>query len=309
LIEEAFLISLLTAGVRMATPILFAALGEIFAERSGVMNLGLEGIMLMGALGTFAGIYHTGNIWIGVLIGAITAGLISLPMAFMSITLGINQVVVGLTITLLGTGLSSFLCRTIFGIFGVPPPIEGLKIVEIPVLSQIPILGQILFKHNMLVYLALILVPICGIILFKTTLGLKIRAVGENPQAADTLGINVHHIRYLCVIFGGLMAGLGGAYLTLDVKVFQDLMTGGRGWIALALVIFGDWNPYKTLIGALIFGCAIALQFKFQAVAGIISPQIWTMLPYALTIIAFVGLGRKASTPAALGIPYKRGGE
>ncbi|MEM3507051.1 MAG: ABC transporter permease [Candidatus Bathyarchaeia archaeon] len=308
MIEEAFLISLLAAGVRMTTPILFAALGEIFTERSGVMNLGLEGIMLMGALGTFAGIYHTGDIWFGILIGAIIAGFMSLPLAFMSVTLGINQVVVGLTITLLGTGLSSFLCRTIFGIFGVPPPIKGLDIIEVPILSQIPILGSILFKHNILVYLALILTFICGFILFKTTLGLKIRAVGENPQAADTLGINVHRIRYLCVIFGGLMAGLGGAYLTLDVKVFQDLMTGGRGWIALALVIFGDWNPYKTLIGALIFGCAIALQFKFQAVV-MISPQIWTMVPYALTVIAFVGLGRKASTPAALGIPYRRGGE
>jgi len=278
----------------MSTPILIAALGEIFAERSGVINLGVEGIMLMGAFTTFAGTYFLGSPWIGLLAGILTGAVMGLLMAFLTVTLTANQIVCGLVITLLGTGLSSFLSRVVFGMFSTPPIIQGLEPIHIPVLGDIPVLGSVLFQHNALVYFSWLLIPVLYFMLFRTSVGLAIRASGENPDAAAVLGVHVKALRYVCVIFGGMMAGLAGGYLSLDVKVFQDYMTGGRGWMAVTLVILGDWEPFRTLAASILFGGALALQFRFQAIAGgAIPAQIWNMAPYIVTLVALVMYARR----------------
>ncbi len=292
----------------MATPILFAALGEIFAERSGVVNLGVEGMMAVGAICGFITVFYTNSLWLGIVFGMIAGSLMALIHAFLSITVRANQIISGITIWILGTGIYLFLFRTSFGIRAIPPTIEGFKAIKVPVLGQIPILGPIFFQQDILVYFALISVLLCAIVLSRTTLGLKIRAGGENPLAVDVLGVNVHRIRYLCVIFGGLMAGLGGAYLSLaSLAMIPENITAGRGWIAIAIVIFGRWNPYGALAGVLLFGSVNALQMRVQALGIAIPYQFVVMLPYILTIIALVLTYKRAMAPAALGIPYTRG--
>lgn len=304
---DIFFITLFASTIRLAVPILSATLGEIFSQRSGVLNLGIEGMMLMGALGGFLGAHFTGSLWLGVLFGMIIGGLFGLIHAFFSVTLGVNQMLSGIGLYMLGWGLSSFLFRAIFGLSPVTR-LEGFSAIHIPILSQIPILGPILFQQNILVYLIILLVPLFTIILFRTTIGLKIRAVGENPMAADTLGISVFRIRYLCVIFGGMLAGLGGAYLVLaEIGVFTNQMTAARGWIAVALVIFSKWKPSWALIGALLFGLANAMQLRFQALGIAFPYQFLLMLPYILTITALILLYRRAERPGALTRPYKRG--
>ena len=190
----------------------------------------------------------------------------------------------------------------------VPPTVEGFDPIPIPILSQIPVLGPIFFQHTIFVYAALLMVPICTIILFKTTIGLKIRAVGENPRAADTLGINVYRVRYLCVIFCGVMAGLGGAYLSIaELGIFSEAMTAGRGWVAVALVVFGKWLPSRIFFGAILFSFVDAMQLRLQTIGVAVPYQFLTMLPYVLTIIVIAGAYKRAGAPAAIGIPYKRG--
>lgn len=302
------LVSLFAITLKLAVPIALAALGEIFAERSGVLNLGVEGIMLMGAFTGFWAAYYTGYLWSGVLFGIITGGVMGLLMAFMSVTLRADQVVSGLGIYYLGWGLSYVLYRIAFGTSIVTPKVEGFGTIHIPVLSQIPIIGPILFQQNILVYLTIILIPVCAIVLFRSTFGLKIRATGEKPEAADTAGINVNRTRYLCVILGGVLAGLAGAYLTLALdKMFMENMTLGRGFIAIAIVYFGKWNPYRTFGGALLFGGAYSLQFWLQSAGVVIPYELLQMLPFILTIGVLTLVARKAYEPAALGIPYKRG--
>ncbi len=304
---DAIIIGTFAASVRMITPILFTALGEIFAERSGVLNLGLEGMMVMGALAGFMVSYYTGNLWLGMFAGVLVGGILGLFMAIMCITLRFNQAVSGITVTLFGLGLSALLYRIAFGILSVPPIIEGLNITPIPLLSQIPVLGPIFFQHNIFVYAAFLSVPICTIALFKTTIGLKIRAVGENPNAADTLGINVYHIRYLCVIFCGMMTGLAGAYLpVVELKIFTEGMSAGRGWMAIALVIFGKWIPFRVFLGAALFGFVDAMQLRLQAIGIAMPYQFLVMLPYVLTIIVIAAAYKRAGAPASLTIPYKR---
>lgn len=304
---EIFLTTLFASTIRLAIPILLATLGEIFSQRSGVLNLGIEGMMLMGALGGFIGAHFTGSLWFGVLSGIIIGGLFGLIHAFFSVTLGVNQMLSGIGLYMLGWGLSSFLFRAIFGLSPVAR-LEGFSAIHIPILSQIPILGPILFQQNILVYLTFLLVPLFTIILFRTTIGLKIRAVGHNPMAADTLGISVFRIRYLCVILGGMLAGVGGAYLVLaEIGVFTNQMTAARGWIAVALVIFSKWLPSWAMAGALLFGLANAMQLRFQALGVAFPYQFLLMLPYILTIIALIISYRRAERPAALTRHYKRG--
>ena len=311
ILTEAFLILLLAATVRMATPYTLTALGEIFSQRSGVLNLGLEGMMLAGAFGSFMGMAYTGSAWLGVLIGVLAGGLMGLIHAFLSITLRVNQVISGIGINILSLGLVGFFFRVAFGVFGTPPTISGLGTTEIPILSQIPVVGTILFKQNILVYVTLILVFLCAIVLFRTTYGLRIRAVGENPRAADTVGVNVNRVRYLCVIFGGLMAGLGGTVLIMSVpgQTFKEYIIGGRGWIAVALVIFAKWLPYRAFGGALLFGGLDALQLRLQAMGVAIPYRFLLVLPALLTLIILIIVSRKASGPASLCVPYKRGEE
>ena len=273
-----------------------------------MLNLGIEGIMLMGAFTGFAVAYFTGNIWLGVLAVLLVCALLGLLMSFMSVTLGADQVISGLAITLLGTGLGFFLFRMLFGVRTTLPYIEGFRTVSIPILSEIPILGPALFQQYALVYIVLLIVPISAIVLFRTTLGLKITAVGENPRAADTAGINVYRIRYLCVIIGAILAGLGGAFLSLvQFHTFLSGMTAGRGFIAIALVIFSRWNPYLALGGALLFGGVDALQMRLQA-SGLfpLPSQFALMFPYLLTLIILIVVGRKVKGPASLCTPYKR---
>ncbi len=310
LISTSFIIGILAASIRLATPILLAALGEIFVERAGILNLGVEGIMLMGALSGFLGGYWSGNLWAGVLAGMLTGVLFGLLMGFMSITVRANQVVAGIGITILGGGLSTLLFRLAFGLRTIPPTLDIFPTLPIPLLSQIPFIGPVLFEHNVLVYLALILVPAASAVLYRTHFGLKVRAVGESPDAVDARGISVARTRYLALIIGGAMAGLGGAYLVLgSLGLFWTQMTAGRGFIAIAVVVFSKWDPARALLGALVFGVASALQISLQTLGMPIPSQILLMLPYIITIIVLVGVSRRAEFPSAYAVPYFRGGE
>lgn len=307
-LSQAILISLLVGTLRLSTPIVFAAIGEIFTERAGILNLGVEGIMLMGAFAGFWGTFNTGNLWVGTLLGMAVGALMALLMAFFSVTLRVDQVISGMGIYFLGLGLSSFLYRIAFGIRISPPTVEGFQDIPIPLLSRIPFLGPILFQHNALVYLAILLVPLSVVVLYHTTFGLQVRAAGENPRAADTLGVNVNLIRYLCVILGGVLVGLGGVVLSVGhLRMFWENMTVGRGFIAIAIVYFGKWHPYRTFAGALLFGGAYALQVWLQAMNAPVPHQLLLMSPYLLTVAVLAIVAREARGPTALGVPFKRG--
>lgn len=310
-----FLVAWSTAGIRLAVPVLLAVLGEIMTERSGVMNLGLEGVMLVGAMvGFFVAhsIEHTIHLsdlaaWAGLAAGLFAGAVMGLFMAVLTISLRADQVIAGVTLVLLGQGLTSYLYRQQVASLG--SRVTGLAPLSIPVLSKIPVVGDILFNHNPLVYAAAGLTLLCWFFLFRTNWGLEVRAVGENPLAAATSGLNVERIRYQCVLIGSAMAGLGGAVLTVvQLNLFTEGITAGRGWIALALVFFSRWQPLWGLIGALLFGFADALQFRIQAMGLKELPyEFLLMLPYVLTLFVLLwGNGRNA-TPAALGTPYVKG--
>jgi simple sugar transport system permease protein len=306
-LEAAFISGLIGAMMRMATPIIFATLGEILAERSGVLNLGIEGIMLMGAMTGFLVSISTGSLWFGVLMAAVVGMALGLLMAFLSVHLGLSQHVSGLGITLFSAGLAMFIYRLHFGSPTVPPTVEPFHQVAIPLLSEIPIIGSGLFKQYTLTYIAWLLVPAISILLYKTKVGLKIRTVGENPIVADTVGVNVTLTRTLCLVAGGALMGIGGAFLTLaHQNMFLIDVIGGRGWVAIAMVIFGNWDPVKGMLGALIFGCLDGLQLRLQGLGIKLSFHLFLMIPYLLTIVALVSVSRKASVPAGLLKPYRR---
>lgn len=299
------LLGILYSGIRLATPYLYAAIGETFAQRSGVLNLGVDGIMLMGA---FTGFYvgmKTGNLWLGLLSAAMVGILMGLMMSVISVTLQAEQGISGIGLQLFGLGLSTLLFKTTMG--GVES-ITGFQPVKIPLLGDIPYLGEALFNHNLLVYGAFLLVPLSEFILNKTTFGLKIRAVGQNPQAADSLGVNVTRIRYTTVTLGGMLAGIAGASLSIAlINLFQQNMTNGMGFIAVALVYFGSWRPRGVLLGSLIFSFVNALQLWIQ-VKGINLPSdLAVMMPYVLTILALAFAVRRGSQPAALTKVFTRG--
>jgi simple sugar transport system permease protein len=305
-----FLEGLFAATIRMATPILIAAIGENLSESSGVLNLGVEGTMLVGACLGFLVTYDYKEPWLGVTAAIAAGGLIGLLMAFLSVKARINQTVSGMAITIFGGALSTFMFYSKFKeSIAQFPNVEGLKPVQIPALSDIPFIGPVLFQHQILVYVGLILTAIFAIALFKTTLGLKIRAIGENPRAADTLGVNIFRVRYLCVIVGGMMAGLAGSFLSLAYyNSFVPEMTAGRGWMAVAIVILGGWNPWKVLLGSLIFGGADALRLRLKPLGFGVPEQFLMMIPYLLVIIALFLIARKKRAPAALAVPYSRAG-
>ncbi len=299
--------SLIASSIRAGTPLLFATLGEIVTERSGVLNLGLEGIMIVGALTGFAVSLLTGNAWIGVLAAGIAGMLIASIHAFFSITLKANQPVTGLMIVLLGTGLTGFLGRNYIGQVA-----EYIQPINIPILSSLPFVGEAFFQHDPLVYAAMLLTPLIWFILFRTRYGMEIIAVGENPEAADTLGVNVDIIRYTSTLIGGFLAGIAGAYLSLAyAKLWTDGMTAGRGWICLALVIFSGWMPQRAVLGAYLFGGLDVLSFKVQAAGIGVSYHLLRMVPYVVTVIVLLfSVIRKRElfgAPAALGKPYIRG--
>ena len=300
-------ITLFTAAIRSATPILYPALAGIFSERSGVLNIALEGIMLISAFAAVVGSYYTGNPWIGVLC-AIAAGLLtSLIHAFMCINMRADQAIVGTGINILGAGLPSFLLLKLFGSQGISPIVERIPEWRVPILADIPIIGPVLGMQSPLVYIGLIMVPVSWYVLFKTPFGLRLRSVGENPRAAETVGVSVYAMRYAGVLIGGALAALGGAFLSVSyLAQFVKLMTAGRGFIGLAAMIFGRWNPWGALFACLLFGFADALQAAAQAANVPVAPQFLRMLPYILTIIALAGAMGRAEPPAYVAKPYEK---
>lgn len=302
-----FLIALLSASLRLSVPILLAALGGMYSERAGVVNIGLEGMMLTGAFAGVVGSYFSGSQWIGVLVAIISGILISLLFSFVTVNIKIDQIVSGVAINLLAIGVTSFLYRALFGITTVPITVKAFDTLNLPILSKIPIIGDIFFKQTVLVYLAFLLVPISSFILYKTSWGLNIRTVGEHPMAADTVGIPVNKVRTICVMLSGVLAALGGCFLSLgQFNMFVDNMVTGRGFIAVAAVIFGKWNPKGILIASLIFGVADALQIRLQIANVGIPYQFLLMFPYLLTVVAVTGMKNKSISPKALGTPYEK---
>lgn len=310
LITFSLVVGWLSASMRLATPILFAALGETFTERAGILNLGLEGIMLVGALAGFVVAFASGSLWLGILGAALSGVLMGLLMGFMSVTAKVNQVVAGLGITILGGGLSTLLFRLFFGLRSEPPTIKTFPVRPIPLLSEIPVLGRMLFSHNVMVYLALVLVAVSWVVLYRTRFGLALRAVGERPDAVDTRGLSVSLLRYLSLIIGGALAAVGGAYLPLaNLGLFWTEMTAGRGFIAIAVVVFARWDPVGALLGSLVFGGAHALQLTLQTLEAPIPSELLLMLPYVATIVVLVSVSRRAEFPGAFAVPYARGDE
>lgn len=305
LFNSAVLVGILASGIRLATPYLYAAIGETFGQLSGILNLGVEGIMLMGAFSGFYATFQTGNPWLGLLAAILVGGLMGLAMAFISVTLEAEQGISGIGLYLFGLGMSDLLFQVTIGKVN---PVSGFPALNFPVLSSLPILGRIFFQHNFLVYGAFALVPISWFILNKTTWGLKIKAVGQNPAAADALGVNVAVVRYITVTVGGMLSGIAGASLSIALlNVFQQNITSGMGFIAVALVYFGGWSPVGVLGGSLLFSTVNALQLWIQVKGIPIPPDFAAMLPYILTILALIFAVRKVSQPAALSKIFKRG--
>ncbi len=300
------LVGILASGIRLSTPYLFASLGETFGQKSGVLNLGVEGIMLLGAFAAFYTTFITENLWLGLLAAIIVGGIMGLAVAVISVTLKAEQGISGIGIYLFGLGMSELLFQKTLGTVEI---VSGFSSIYIPLLSDIPIVGEIFFQQNLLVYFAYIMVPVSWFVLSKTTLGLKIRAVGENPEAADTLGVSVSGVRYFTQIFGGVMSGIAGASLSIALlNVFQQNLTSGLGFIAVALVYFGGWRPLGVLIGSLIFSMVNALQLWVQVLNIPIPSDIAVMMPYVLTILALVIAVQRVRPPSALTKPYERGG-
>lgn len=305
LFSSAVLVGILASGIRLATPYLYAAIGETFGQLSGVLNLGVEGIMLMGAYAGFFVTFQTGSPMLGLLAAILVGGLMGLAMAFISVTLEAEQGISGIGVYLFGLGMSDLLFQITIGKVN---PVSGFPAVHIPVLSDLPFVGRILFQHNLLVYVAFALVPITWFILNKTTWGLNIKAVGQNPAAADALGVNVARVRYITVTLGGVLSGIAGASLSIALlNVFQQNLTSGMGFIAVALVYFGGWSPVGVLGGSLLFSIVNALQLWVQVKGIPIPADFATMLPYVLTILALIFAVRKVNQPAALSKIFKRG--
>jgi len=300
------LLGIISSGIRLATPYLFASIGEAFSQRSGVLNLGVEGQMLLGAFASFYVVMNTQSLFLGVLAGIGVGALMGLAMGFVSVTLQAKQGISGIGFYLFGLGMSNLLFQTLVG---TVETVQGFPDVPLPLLSRIPVIGDIFFNQNLLVYLAFLLVPIASFVLNKTTLGLKIRSVGENPEAADSLGVSVSKIRYFTTIFGGAMSGLSGASLSIALlNVFQLGMTAGQGFIAVALVYFGAWRPWGVLLGAMLFSLVNGLQLWIQVLGIEIPSEFAVMMPYLLTIIVLTISRTKHTTPSALTKVFEREG-
>ncbi|NJP09144.1 MAG: ABC transporter permease [Leptolyngbyaceae cyanobacterium RU_5_1] len=299
-----FLSDYLTASLRLSVPLAFAALGGLFSERSGVLNIGLEGMLLTGAFVSAATTFASGSVWVGTLAAVGAGGLVGVLHAYLSVTLRVDQLVSGLAINLSAAGLTAFGSRLVFNT-ATTQRLPGIGPIAIPGLSQIPILGSLLFNQDLMVYVLLLLIPLITYFLFRTSLGLTLRAVGEYPHAADTAGIQVALVRYVSVTWSGCLAALGGTYLVLvHVKFFTEGMSAGKGFIALAALIFGRWHPVGTVLACFLFGATEALQLRIQAFNLNIPYQFLVMLPYLIALLALVGLAGRSTPPAALGVPY-----
>lgn len=304
-VSDSFLVAVAAGMVRSATPVLYATLGEIITERSGVLNVGLEGIMLVGACTSVMVTFQTGNAAVGVLSALAAGAVLGLFHALMSIYFKANQVATGIAMTIFGAGLSAFLGASYVG-----KQIQNIGPYKVPVLSDIPVVGPIFFSHDVLVYGTYLLVPALAFFLYRTQWGLSLRAVGEAPVSAAAAGVKVEMVRYVATICGAALAGLGGAYLSLVyAQGWTENITAGRGWIAVGLVLFALWDPWRAVLGAYLFGGAISLQLRLQAAGSDISPYLLGMVPYFLVILVLsIGTARQKKAPlgapSALGLPY-----
>lgn len=313
-LDQIFAASVFASAIRLATPYIFAALGETFAQRSGVLNLGVDGMMLMGAFAGFYAVYITQqnqtvsepmSLLFGVFIALAVGGLMGLAMAFVSVTLKAKQGISGIGVYLFGLGLSELLFHQWVG---TPKSVNGFPRITFPVLTDIPVIGEIFFHHNLLVYVAFALVPLSAYILNRTTFGLMIRAVGQNPEAADAMGVSVTRVRYATVTIGGMLAGLAGASLSIAlINVFQQNLTAGKGFIAVALVYFGGWRPWAVAAGAILFSFVSAMWLQIEVIGLDVPSELAELAPYVITIIALVFASKRQEQPTALTKPYERG--
>ncbi len=296
------------AMIRVATPLLCATIGEMFSERAGVLNLGIEGIMLLGAMSGFTVAYFSGSLWLGMAAAAGSGIVFGALMGLLAVTLGLSQHVSGLGVTMLCTGISFYCYRLIFGQPSQPPNVEAFAPVPVPGLADLPFLGTVLFDHVMVVYLVFALVPLAAWLLYRTPWGLALRTVGENPHAAAGAGIAVAWMRYQALMISGALFALGGAYFSLaQFNAFTFGVISGRGWVCIALVVLGRWDPWRCALAALLFGAVDALQLRLQSSGAIDLPyQLFLMLPFLATVVAMAMLSRSARAPAALLVPYRR---
>ncbi len=299
------LTSILAGGVVLSVSILFVSIGEVYSERAGVINLGLEATITLTAFVGLWVTFETGNFYLGTLAAIVMGAGVGLIHSFTCVKMRINQLIAGLLILSLANGLANFFNSVV--IEAAVPTVTPLRSISIPFLSDIPVLGEILFQHNAFVYLAYFLAVVFGLILYKTTWGLKIRGVGENPEACDAAGINVNLIRHLCVIFSGVMAGLAGAFLTLGyLGLYDSGIAGGRGWIAIIVVIFSRWSPYRAILGSLMFGIGYSVAANLIGIGSGINYYFLLTMPYLLALIVIVLFVGKKKAPAALTVPYWR---
>lgn len=300
--------SLWAAVLRIATPLIFGVLGALLCERSGVLNLGIEGIMTMGAMTGWLAVYMGAPLWMGLVVAALCGATMGLLHAMLTVPLGLSQHVSGLGITLFASALAYYLYRLLVQVGDLPPTIEPFRAQEIPVLSDIPILGPVLFSQTLPTYLALVAVAIMAYLLTRSPLGLAIRMTGENPHAVEAQGLNPIRIRIGAVVAGSALMAVGGSFLTMAAfDSFFPGMVQGRGWICIALVVFASWRPGKALLGALLFAFFDAYQLRLQTVVEGVPYQLFLMAPYVLSIVALILVARRAEVPAALMAPYRRG--
>jgi general nucleoside transport system permease protein len=294
--------------LRVATPLLLATLGELFSERGGVLNLGIEGIMLLGAMVGFTTAWFTGELWLGIAAAAAAGLVLGLLMGVLTVSLGLSQHVSGLGVTMLCTGLSFYFYRLIFGQPSQPPHVQPFATLALPGLADLPWLGPVLFNQFALVYLAFLLVPLAAFALYHTPWGLSLRTVGENPHAAVSAGVSVAWTRYQALMISGVLMAIAGAYLSLaQFNAFTFGVISGRGWVCIALVVLGQWDPWRAAGAALLFGALDALGLRLQSSGGIDVPyQVFLMLPFVATIVAMAVMARKARAPAALLTPFRR---
>ncbi len=310
IIEILFTASFWAAAIRIASPLIFATLGELICERAGVLNLGIEGIMVAGAFAGWMAVYSGTGLWTGVCVAMIVGMLFGLLHSTLTVPFGLSQHVVGLGVTLLATSSTYYAYRLALPEVTSPPKIDAFQPFEIPILSDIPLLGPALFSQTPLTYLAFVLVGVVAVVLYRTPLGLAVRAAGENPAAVAAQGLSVTAIRMGAVMVGSGLMAVGGAFLTMSAfDSFFFEMVNGRGWICIALVVFGSWRPGKALLGAVLFAAFDALQIRVQQTSfGTLIPyQIFLMMPYILSILALILMSRRAEVPAALMVPFNKG--
>ena len=308
-VEILFTASFWVAAIRIASPLIFATMGELICERAGVLNLGIEGIMTAGAFAGWFTVYMGGDLWTGVLVAALVGMALGLLHSLLTVPLGLSQHVVGIGVTLLATSLTYYVYRLALPEVTSPPKIEPFQPWAVPGLSKLPVIGEALFTQTSLTYLAFILVIVVAWGLYRTPLGLAARAVGENPGAVEAQGISVTAVRMGAVMAGSALMAIGGAFLTMSAfNSFFFNMINGRGWVCIALVVFGSWRPGKALLGAILFAAFDAYQIRLQQLSGGVVPyQVFLMLPYALSILALIVVARRATYPKALMVPYQKG--